>query len=585
MGLIGSIGRLFRTSIENPRTTLREAADWLFDAWGGGTTIAGVRVNRKAALGYSPVWRAVNLIAGDVGKLPLRVMKRRGSGWERDVSHPAWYLLHLEANSQTSALDLKRVLTGHALLHGNGYAFIDRRGSGVPERLLILNPEHCWPIRVDGQLKYAYDAPTSSRDGAAREMRILDATNVLHIKGLGFDGMLGYSVLELARQSLGMGIAARDYGAKFFSAGGRPSAVIEHPGVMKPEVATRLRESWERQYSGVENAHKTAILEEGMKLHVFGIPAKDAQLIESRQFEIREVANFFGVPPHKLGDTTRTAYASLEQENQAYLDGALDVWLVTWETECRIKLLAEDEKRGATHTVEFLREALVRANLNDRANYYRQATGGAPWMTVNEVRHAESMNELNSEIADELILPLNMRPESEAAASTPGPAGPGAGGGDTPAPAAPGNKPAESDAARAARELTRSRAHRAMLIDAAGRMARRLGTQARAASSKPAAFGAFMQELDPKNRDTVTEALTGPLLAICCDEARAREEAVTAAALLFEQVRSGLAPVYAHETKSNLPAAVERAAAVFEKSFPLDVAKRFAGGTDADPDS
>lgn len=581
MGLISFFSRLQRSSIENPSTTLREAADWLLDAWGGGPSVSGVRVNRRTVLGYAAAWRAVNLISGDVAKLPLHVLRTTEDGQERDRNHPAYRLLRRKANEYLVSSDLKQIMTAHALLQGKGCAYIDRDGASRPKAVLLLNPEHVHVVRINGRVWFAYDAPVSKSD-SSREMRMLPAEDVLHIKGLGYDGLTGYSVLELAKETFGMGIAARDYGSKFFSGGGRPSAVLEHPGQMKPEAAARLRDSWERQYSGLSNAHKTAILEEGMTLKAFGIPAKDAQLLESRQFEIREVANIFGVPPHLLGDPTRTSYGSLEQENQAYLDKCLDPWLHRWEEECWDKLLSPEEQDSESHTIEFLRQALVRANLKERGEYYAKATGGAPWMTINEIRRLESMNTLDTEEADDLVLPLNMRPVAESGA---GAAGVGQGDGSAPAVASTPPTPEPESPERAARERVRSDAHRLMLHEAARRMAKRLGTQARGASGKVTSWREFMDSIEPKNRDTVIEAFVGPMMAISCDKVRARDDAVTAAALLFEQVRSRLAPVYASEPKSKFADAVERAVAAVEESFPLEIENRF-GGPDAErPDA
>lgn len=191
----------------------------------------------------------------------------------------------------------------------------------------------------------------------------------------------------------------RSYTNKFYANGARPSILLEHPGTVDEEVSQRLRKQWNKMYSGLDNAHKTAVLENGMSASVLGLSAREAQLIDGLEFSIRDVANWFGLPPHKLGDNSRTAYNSLESENQSMLDDCFDFWWVDWEEEVWKKLLSEDEKQGDTHVVEFVRQAMVRADLKSRALYYKQATAGRPWMTPDDVRSLETMNALGGEAA------------------------------------------------------------------------------------------------------------------------------------------------------------------------------------------
>lgn len=387
-------------SIENPSTPLSDPDEWAWDALGATKTDAGVRVSRQSAMTYSAVWRAQHLISRDVGKLPLVTYRRKGEGKVKAAEHPAYELLRYKANGEMTALTVKQTLQGHALMTGNGYAYIARAGDARPVELVPLNPDTTYPVRVNGVLFYAVTV--------AGEQRKVIARDILHVKGLGFDGLEGYSVIQYARDSIGLGLAIRGYGSKFFKNGAKPGVVLEHPNRLSPEGAKNLLSSWNAANSGLENSHKAVLLEEGMKLNPFSMSAEDAQMIETRQFEIREVANWFGVPPHKLGDTTRTAFSSLEQENQSYLDDALDGWLCGWEAECRDKLLTEKEKREDSHVIEFTREALVRANLEARANYYNKALGGAPWMVVSDVRSRENLNELPDGMGERYFLPLNM---------------------------------------------------------------------------------------------------------------------------------------------------------------------------------
>ena len=350
-------------SIETPSVPISqvtpESEMWETLAGGGSKSDSGVSVNHKAALGYAAVWRAVNLISRDVAKVPLLVYHRLdGGGKERATKHPAYRLLRRKPNEYTKAFDFKQTLTGHVLLKGNGYAYIFRRGDGAPLELLPLSPSVTWPVRENGRLLYV--TTIGADDNTIGETRKLLPENVLHIKGLGFDGLVGYDVLSYAKETFGLGIGLRRYGARFFRNNAAAGVVLEHPNAITTEAAERLVKGWDKMHSGLDNSHKTTVLEEGMKANVMTVDARRAQLKEMREFELREVANVLGVPPHKVGDTTRTAYASLEQENQAYLDEALDGWLCQWEEECTEKLLTEQEKTEDSHYCEFVREALVR---------------------------------------------------------------------------------------------------------------------------------------------------------------------------------------------------------------------------------
>jgi len=452
---------LFRAATpDNPRFSLNDPAAW--DALlAGDPASSGVPVNRQTALAYSPWWRGINLIAGDAGKLALHVYRRvggRDAGKERDPAHVAYPLLRRKPNAYQTAFQFRRQLTAHALASGNGYAYILRDGAGRPLELLPLDPDTTFPVRADGRLLYVTEA--------AGEKRKLLAENVLHIKGLGHDGLCGYGVVDKAREGLGLGIGSRKYASVYFRNSGRPAVLLEAPGRVDDKAKKTLKEDWDRLYSGLDNAHRTAILDNGLKAKVLAFSAQDTQLIETMTFSLLEVANFLGLPPHKVGHPGRTAYASLEQENQSYLDESLDPWLIAWEEECWDKLLSEQEKSGDTHVVEFFREDLVRADLTTRANYYRTALGGAPWMTRNEVRGRENMNPVDG--GDDLVDPLNMG--RGGAANEPAPPG---------KPPAPGPADARAEAEAAGR-LT--------LEDAARRMVRRLGHAAARAARKPAAF-------------------------------------------------------------------------------------------------
>lgn len=461
-----------RATPENPSFDLNspEALDALE---AGAPSASGIRVNSKSALTYSPWWRGINLISQSLSKLPLFVYKRNGEGKDRFPQHPAYSLLRYQPNEYQTALIFQQQLQGHALSKGNGYAYIEMDGDGNPLALLPMDPDTVTVVRVNGVVWYVI------RTGVYESK--LDTSQVLHIRGLGWDGLVGYNVLELARDTIGLGIGQTRYTAKTLSQGGRPGMILETPNTIPPADRQYLRDTWEKMHSGIDNAHRTAILDRGLKANAISFSNDDQQLIEQRKFQIIDVANFLGIPPHKLGGGERTSYASLEQENTAFLDDCLDFWLCNWEYECRSKLLTEKEKQSDTVVAEFMRNALMRADSTARGNYYRAALGGHPWATVDEVRGMENLNPLGG-IAAELQPPANMggqnnQPEDPAASNV---------------------KPKRDAMIGTVRKAVE---------DAAKRAAKRIGVHAIKAATTPRKFIASVEELIEANADAMTDIM------------------------------------------------------------------------------
>jgi len=397
----------------NPTTALDNPDDWFLDAVGGSPSASGIRVTADKAMTYSAVWRAVSLISRDIGKLPLIVYKRDGDGKERDPSHPAYNLLKYRPNPWM-AIDqfIASVMYG-AILNGNGYAYVDRRGDGTPESLTPLISSQTSPIIVNGELWFASDiGPDTIK---------LPASDVIHIMGVTENGIVGKSMVAHMKDTIGNGLAASQYGGRFFSMDAAPGVVLEFPHKLQRERQIQIARDWNKLHQGLDRAHKTAVLTEGMKANRTSMTMEDAQFLDTRKFGLVEIANAAGVPAHKVGGEGRTAYASLEAEQRAYLDESLDPWLRTWELQCRDKLLSEPEKERDSHIIEFTRQALVRANLQARSEAYSKALGGAPWMTRDEVRARENLNPMG-EGGDVVLDPLNMQSteagESEPAATS-----------------------------------------------------------------------------------------------------------------------------------------------------------------------
>lgn len=395
-----------RSSLENPSTPLTGAR--IDSILGGGRkSSAGVTVNADTVLSHAVIFRACDLVSSDVSKLPLFVYKNLPDGnREADRRHPASMLLRKQANPHTTAHTFLKTLVGHALIHRGGYAWIRRESNGRPIRLELLDPLVTFPVIAEmesGEEMLTY----VTRSSRGQEMQLL-SENVFHIKRLGGDGLDGYSIVDRLQEAIGLGLATQKFASVYFANSARPSIVIRFPGHLKDQEAIdRFRASWGNVHAGgPENAHKPAILEGGAEVQPFSMTNEDSQLLETRKLDVRTLSTVMGVPPHKVGDDTRTSLASLEQENQSYLDEAIDPWLREIETEANQKLLSQSENLNETHFVEFVRSAFVRTNLKDRMDGYTKGVQGG-YMSRAQIRRLENWN-VEEPGLEEFLQPLNM---------------------------------------------------------------------------------------------------------------------------------------------------------------------------------
>jgi HK97 family phage portal protein len=457
-------------SAENPAVPLSSASfdDDFWEAMGAGRTTSGVRVTRTKALGYSAVWRAVSLISNKLGALPFKVFRAVGQGKEIDRKHPAYPLLFRRPNEYMGPMIFKQTLQSHALLRGNGYGYIYRDADARPLEILPLNPEVTWPVRRGGKLWYVTEVPSGDvrdEDGK-RELRRLPHTDVIHLRGLGFDGLVGYDVIKILRETLGKAIATREHGSRFFSNNARPSLALEFPAGMKDAVVDAVASRWGRMNQGLENSHKIGILREGVKITPFSVNARDSQLTENLTFDAVDIANVFGLPPRKVGLDQGGGYNSLFEENQSVHDDTLDPWIAKWEEECDAKLLTKQEQDGETQECRFVRNAIMRSNPDQRAAFYEKLIRiGA--LSPDEARALEDMNPLPGGIGQKYFIQSGVTPLDAPIAE--------------PSPAKPAS---EGDAARA------------WLTDAAVRMARRLAKAAERKSDLAEHAGVIAEAMD-----------------------------------------------------------------------------------------
>lgn len=360
---------------------------WLIDLFRGGVeSDSGVAIGPQNALKYAPYYQAINIISSDIGKITLPLLKRTTKGRERDTKHRAYRLTMHEFNDAMTADVGKQLLQSHALGWGNGRAAILRDNAENPLGLFPLLPDRTETKVVKGEIWHI------TKIGENREERAYRDENVLHIKGLGFDGITGYSVARMAANSLGLSIAAEKHANSLFKNGAIPGIVLEAEGKISRPDALQLIQDWDKWHAGTTNAGRTGLTTQGIKVKAMD-PMKntDAQLLESRKFQRAEVASWFNIPPHKLGDDSRISYNSLEQENLSYLQGCLLFWFVRWQNECRRKLLTEREKETDSHYFEFFVDILASVDFPAKVEALNKLVASTIF-NPNEAREKLNMN-------------------------------------------------------------------------------------------------------------------------------------------------------------------------------------------------
>jgi len=327
------------------------------------STPAGVEVNGTTAMSVSAVWNAVNLIAGSgVASIPLKVFRDREGGREEAKDHSLYRLVHDEPNKYMTSFSFRETLMHHVLLWGNAYAEIEWDGAGRPVALWPLSPNEMTITVSGGVPLYRYKG------------QVIKAEDVVHIPGLGFDGIQGYSVITMARQSFGLAIATERYGAAFFGNGAWPGLVASFPNALTDASRKNLRESLNAMHQGPHRAHGTMVLEEGAKIDKVGIPPEDAQFLETRSFSVVEVARWFNCPPHKIKDMGRATWGNAEQMNVEFVVDCLRPWYVRIEQEMNRKLVRKAQ-RGSVY-IEFVPEGLLRGDHATRAVFMRRVVSG-----------------------------------------------------------------------------------------------------------------------------------------------------------------------------------------------------------------
>ena len=393
---MGFLSGLFRTRDAPTNRTSGSAYSFFM----GGST-SGKRVNERTAMQMTAVYSCVRILSEAIAGLPLHVYKYNETGGkEKAVDHPLYFLLHDEPNPEMTSFVFRETLMTHLLLWGNAYAQIIRNGKGEVVSLYPLMPDRMTVNRdTKGQLYYEYQVSNDDAPTVKGSTVILKPSDVLHIPGLGFDGLVGYSPIAMAKNAIGMAIACEEYGAKFFANGANPSGVLEHPGTLKDPA--KVRDSWNAAFGGSSNSHKVAVLEEGMKYTPISINPSEAQFLETRNFQITEIARIFRVPPHLIGQLEKATFSNIEQQSLEYVTYTLRPWICRLEQAMVRRLLSESEKKD--YFIKFNVDGLLRGDYQSRMNGYATARQNG-WMSANDIRELENLDRIPAELGGDLYL-------------------------------------------------------------------------------------------------------------------------------------------------------------------------------------
>ncbi len=371
---------------------------WYYPA--SNPAISGVNVNEATALQYSVVWACVRVISETIASLPLFVYQRLpGGGKEKALDHALYRLLHIKPNPEMTAFQYRETATAHVLSWGNHYGQIIKNGAQRIDSIWPLDPSRMTPKRNQKEnLEYHYQPHIG-------EKRIFRSDEILHIPGLGFNGLIGYSVIALARDSIGLGMGLEEFQNRFLANDGSPGGVLEHPGKLGETAHKNLRASWTEAHGGLANRGKPAILEEGMKWASVGMPFKDAQFIESRKFQVVEICRWFNIAPYKVQDYDRSTFSNVEQASIDFVTHTIRPWLVRFEQAYQMKLFSEMEQE--TFFAEHLIDGLLRGDIQSRYAAYAIGRNWG-WLNADGICERENMNPLPDGKGKIYLQPLNM---------------------------------------------------------------------------------------------------------------------------------------------------------------------------------
>ena len=385
--------------------------DPLIASWfGGDDDDTGIVVNANTAMQVAAVSAAIRLLSETIASLPIILYKPVKDGKERAVNHPLYDLLHRKPNRFQTPYEFKSMISSHVLSRGAGYGeIISTGGSGVSE-VIPRHPDRVIPFWApDGKRAYKYQP----LDGPSR---IILQEEMFHIMFFSDDGLNGMDPITNHRRTIGLTIGAEKYGARFYKNDAKPGFALEHPGKLSDIARQNLKDSWMVRHQGVDNSHRPAILEEGMQLKELSMTGRNAQYIETRKFQVAEIARIFRVPPHMIGDLEKATFSNIEMQSLEFVIYCLTPWLVKWEQAITRDLLSDTDSK--TLFAEFKVDALLRGDTKSRFTAYKDGRQWG-WLNVDEIRAMENMNPLPDGKGNVYLSPLNMTPVENLRNQTP----------------------------------------------------------------------------------------------------------------------------------------------------------------------
>lgn len=390
-----------RATLVSPDAVTLESLGVGTTTFGVGMTSAGVPVTPDSAMRLSAVSACVRLISESVASLPLHVYRRVDDLRREKLSgRPEYRLLHDEPNRLMTSFVFREAMAANVLVYGNAYAYIERNASAEITQLLPLHPPNVRIFKETSTGELAYSVMLDNK-----QFRVNQA-NIIHVPGLAFDGITGISPIKYAAQSIGLGIAAERYGAALFGNGSIPSGVLEIPGSVSREQQAAIGMAWKEAYGGFGNANKTAVLANGAKFAKISITPDEAQFLETRKMQVSEIARWYRVPPHMIGDLDRATFSNIEHQALDFVRHTLRPWLIRFEQEFNRKLFpASSNGQPSDIYTEFNVDGLLRGDIKARGDYYVRGRQWG-WLSANDIRASENMQPIDG--GDVYLTPMNM---------------------------------------------------------------------------------------------------------------------------------------------------------------------------------
>lgn len=386
---MGLLSPIFRTSAadDQPQARIDETTDWVQDLLvdnGYVSSKTGQAVTPQTAMRASAVFACVNVIAQTVAQLPLLLYRRTKNGKELATDHPLFYLLNCKPNSFHNSFNFREMLTAHQALRGNSFAFINRVGNGDIYELLPLHPDTVGVYRDPWTWEVTYQI--SQKKGIQGRFT---PREILHVMGMTLNGFKGVTPITYAREAIGLALATEEHGARLFSNGAQVGKVFKHPQSLSQDAYDRLKTSLATEHAGSANAHKTIILEEGMDIQSISMTMDDAQFLETRQYQVAEIARFYRMPLHKIQDLTRSTNNNIEHQSLEFLTDTMMPWIVRWESSLNTQLLTPKEQKELFFKFDV--DDLLRADMKTRFEAYSSGIASRI-LNPNECREKEDMN-------------------------------------------------------------------------------------------------------------------------------------------------------------------------------------------------